>query len=112
MIGVGTRGVQLSLAFDGDPSASLDARVDQLESVRVAVGVVLDVAERSAPQGDAGPTLAMAFAVLADAGVGGRLGYVVHRYRTCPPAGIDDWDELVAELAFALSLFPPDGRDG
>lgn len=109
MIGVSGRAVQLRLALDADLSARLEARVGRLEAVRVAVGVVLGVAEGSSSPCEAGPALAAALAVLADAGVGGRLGYVVRRYRACPRAVDEDWDELVDELVFALSLFPPDG---
>lgn len=110
MISVGSRPVQLRFALDADPSARLEARVGRLQAVRDAAGVVLGVAERSSSPCEAGPALAAALAVLADAGVGGRLGYVVRRYRACPPASNGHWDELVDELVFALSLFPPDGR--
>ena len=98
--------VQLRLALDTDPEARLESGVTQLESLRRPLRLLLDIARRQVPAGrESAAALRDGAAVLLDAGVGGRLGFVVRGCVERPPRVPAEWEQLAAELAFALSLF-------
>ena len=99
---------QLTLPFPEPerPEPDLDLHTDGLVALNDAVRLILSVAEgRVAASEETTARLRGSLAVLAAHNPGGRLGHVVRRYAAQPPTDAQ-WDELVEELAFVLSLGP------